>query len=281
MLYAAKLCYEHHNYPSAITLLQEGIVSILCDRYRLNKEDENQRNLIDDALFKKCPLKKDKKQDDINKNNKSQKDKTSNKIDKEKKIEEILKDEAFSESFAKSMIDLKNIRNSINHAAMRTNAVKISNIEPNIKKYIDRFLEELPAFQSKYQPTSSPTPRPRLLINLSNHEFSKWSDEQKEATKEYGECKDMNFPTISPDMDSAEIEKLADGYIQEIVKKNKEYQVTVHLMGEMAFTHYAVSQLLRLGIPCICSTTARIVIEEADGTKTALFRFARFRHYTD
>lgn len=280
MLYAAKLCYEHHNYPSAITLLQEGIISVLCDRYGLNKEEENQRVLIDCALFRKCPPKKDKATDDINKKNKSPKDKASNKIDKEKKIEEILTDEIFSESFAKSIIDLKNIRNSINHAAMKANAVKVSNIEPSIKKHIDRFLAELPVFESNYQP-SSPTPRPRLLINLSNHEFSKWSAEQQEATKEYGPCEDMAFPAISPDMDSEAIEKLADGYIQKIVEKNKAYQVTVHLMGEMAFTHYAVSQLLRLGIPCICSTTARIVIEEADGTKTAQFRFARFRSYTN
>ena len=158
---------------------------------------------------------------------------------------------------------------------LRSKVIKDS-IESSVQKILDCFTTLNPTVE-----ISSPTPRPRLLINFSNHEFSKWSAEQQEATKEYGVCEDMPFPAISPDMDSEAIEKLADGYVQEIVKKNKQYQVTVHLMGEMAFTHYAVSQLLRLGIPCICSTTARIVIEEADGTKTAQFRFARFRHYNN
>ena len=265
MIYGAWLCCHYKNYPSAITLLQEGVVSVLCDRYGIDKTDDKQRDTINRALRK------------INTPNEY---KPSGDYQKEEKVDAICTDQNLSPSLAKTFMALGEIRNSINHAAMkkkelRSKVIKDS-IESSVQKILDCFTTLNPTVE-----ISSPTPRPRLLINFSNHEFSKWSAEQQEATKEYGVCEDMPFPAISPDMDSEAIEKLADGYVQEIVKKNKQYQVTVHLMGEMAFTHYAVSQLLRLGIPCICSTTARIVIEEADGTKTAQFRFARFRHYNN
>lgn len=265
MILAACLCIEYQNYPSAVSLLQEGVVSLLCEVYGIDILDKDQREIINKALRKKD------RPDDY---------KPTNDSEKEKKIDEICQDESLNIHLVKAFAKLNEARNFVNHAGMKKKKYEAKAIRKHVKEAADEILDCF----STLNPTvelSSPTPRPRLLINLSNHEFSKWSDEQQEATKEYGVCEDMNFPAISPDMDSEEIKQLADRYIKEIVEKNKEYQVTVHLMGEMAFTHYAVSQLLRLGIPCICSTTARIVIEEADGTKTAQFRFARFRHYTD
>lgn len=262
MILAAKLCIEYQNYPSAVSLLQEGVVSFLCEKYGIDKLEENQRDIINRAIRKK-----DKPFDYI----------PCEYSEKEKKIDEIYHDAKLNQQLVKAFVKLSEARNFVNHAGMKKKKYEAKVIRKHVNEAAETILECL----TTPQPTLSPTPRPRLLINLSNHEFSKWSAEQQEAAKEYGPCEDMAFPAISPDMDSEAIEKLADGYIQKIVEKNKAYQVTVHLLGEMAFTHYAVSQLLRLGIPCICSTTARIVIEEADGTKTAQFRFARFRSYTN
>lgn len=265
MIYGALLCCHYKNYPSAITLLQEGVVSVLCDRYGIDKFDDKQRDTINRALRK------------INTPNEY---KPSGDCQKEEKVDAICTDKNLSPSLAKTFMALGEIRNSINHAAMKKKELRSKVIKDSIESSVLKILDCFSTLNPNVE-LSSPTPRPRLLINLSNHEFSKWSAEQQEATKVYGPCEDMAFPAISPDMDSEAIAKLADRYIQDIIEKNKDYQVTVHLMGEMAFTHYAVSQLLRLGIPCICSTTARIVIEEADGTKTAQFRFARFRSYTN
>ena len=127
--------------------------------------------------------------------------------------------------------------------------------------------------------TSAISFRPTLLLNLSNHPYEKWSEEQKDAAKEYGEVRDMPFPAIDPDDDADQIREIADKYIAEIIKLNAKFAVIVHLMGEMSFVVYAVSRLSELGIRCICSTSERDTEDLGGGEKKVTFRFKRFRDY--
>jgi len=116
-----------------------------------------------------------------------------------------------------------------------------------------------------------------MLINLSNHPSSKWSQAQQEAaTEQYGEVEDLPFPNIDPSWTTQEIKALAQEYLAKV--KTKQPQA-VHLMGEMTFTYALVRLLQAAGISCVASTSERQVIEGDNGQKTVQFTFHQFRAY--
>lgn len=113
-----------------------------------------------------------------------------------------------------------------------------------------------------------------MFINLSNHPSSNWTESQLAACG--GKVVDMPFPQVDPDGDEAYIEKLADEYLDKILK-TKDVSA-VHIMGEMNFTYAMVSRLKTKGIKCVASTTKRETVEE-NGIKISKFNFVRFREY--
>ncbi len=117
-----------------------------------------------------------------------------------------------------------------------------------------------------------------MLINLSNHPFSQWGEEQQRAAAMYGECRDIPFPPIPADWDSEQVEAHAKKYAAEIMDLDGD--ITVHIMGEQTFCFSLISMLLKNGIPCIASCTERDVTTLPDGSKQVRFHFARFRRYS-
>lgn len=123
-------------------------------------------------------------------------------------------------------------------------------------------------------------PMTNLLLNLTNHPSTLWSDKQRDAARVYGEIMDMPFPAIDETDDEMYISTLADEYLQKILDLAKENNVTVHLMGELTFTFALLKRLQEHGIPCVASTSKRIVKEETAGRKgEVIFQFERFRRY--
>lgn len=119
-----------------------------------------------------------------------------------------------------------------------------------------------------------------MLINLSNHPSEKWSKEQTDAANsQFGEILDMPFPQVNPEADENEIAVLADQYVEKIRTFAIERPVTVHIMGEMTLTFAIIGRLKSLDIPCVASTTQRLVKEMGDGHKDVVFQFVRFRNY--
>jgi hypothetical protein len=121
-----------------------------------------------------------------------------------------------------------------------------------------------------------------MLLNLSNHPSTLWPDSQLRAAEEqYGGVEDMSFPQVPPEAGADAVRELAVEYAGRIAARNAEAEggLTVHVMGEMTFTFLLVDLLRARAIPCVASTTAREVIEEGGGKKTAVFRFVRFRSY--
>lgn len=118
-----------------------------------------------------------------------------------------------------------------------------------------------------------------MLINLTNHSSSKWSvAQQEEASRLYGEVVDVEFPNISPSIDYEAVHSIAGRVLKEILECYGK-GVTIHVMGEMTFVYDFVSMARDEGIECVASTTERIVVENADGTKTSTFNFVRYRSY--
>ena len=259
MIFAAKLCLERNNFQSAITLLQEGLVTILCSRHNLNPSIKKERDLVGRA-FEKCFRNNNQKvepyapTDDIS----------------ESIIDSITTDPIMTSENVELFIDVQQPRNDYNHAGMNDNPTGVAKLKKLIRESVETALST---------GTSAISFRPTLLLNLSNHPYEKWSEEQKDAAKEYGEVRDMPFPAIDPDDDADQIREIADKYIAEIIKLNAKFAVIVHLMGEMSFVVYAVSRLSELGIRCICSTSERDTEDLGGGEKKVTFRFKRFRDY--
>lgn len=120
-----------------------------------------------------------------------------------------------------------------------------------------------------------------MLINLSNHPSAKWSSEQKNAASQFGEIVDLPFPDVDAAGNEKYIDDLASDYVNNVKYKATNNNIFVHIMGEMTLTFAIVRQLQKIGIPCIASTTQRLVTENPDGSKSVLFQFVRFRHYND
>lgn len=119
-----------------------------------------------------------------------------------------------------------------------------------------------------------------MLVNLSNHPSTQWSDSQRNAAiEQYGGIKDLQFPMISPDADTETVSQLAADYCKIVLDLKVDDCFAVHVMGEMSFTYSIVGKLKSNGISCILSTTERNVVDNADGSKTVFFNFVRFREY--
>jgi hypothetical protein len=115
-----------------------------------------------------------------------------------------------------------------------------------------------------------------MLLNLTNHPSSQWSEKQyNHAIELYQEIIDLPFPQISPTLDSAGLNLLVEEYEHKIRKIDP---LVVHIMGEMTFSFRLVQKLKAIGILCIASTTERIT-EQIGDTKTSRFEFIQFRAY--
>ena len=117
-----------------------------------------------------------------------------------------------------------------------------------------------------------------MFINLSNHPSDKWSEEQINAARSYGEIVDMAFPVIEPILTKEDILRLVKVFTKMIVD-NRDGKTVVHVMGEMTFTHNLVNALKELGITCLASTTERNTFMTPDGKKISEFKFVQFREY--
>jgi hypothetical protein len=116
-----------------------------------------------------------------------------------------------------------------------------------------------------------------MLINLSNHPITEWSDEQLKLAEElFNEVKDWTFPSVVPYSSETEILELAKSALVSI----KEFKPwAVHVMGEHTFT-YSFVRLAQLdGIRCIASTTKRNFKKIDNDGYVRSFEFVMFRDY--
>ena len=118
-----------------------------------------------------------------------------------------------------------------------------------------------------------------MLINLSNHPISEWSEKQLQlATTQYGEVIDKSFPPIPPEADAIEVMQLALDTVNRLCSQYADF--TVHIMGELTFVYLAVKEFQNRGVTCIASTSKRNATISANGEKISQFDFVRFRSYS-
>lgn len=119
-----------------------------------------------------------------------------------------------------------------------------------------------------------------MLVNCSNHPFSSWSMEQKNAAAVYGETVDFAFPSVPALAGSKEVQALAVSTAEAILQLHPD---AVMCQGEMTCCFHIVSFLKERGVPVFAATSERAVEEHRDAngnlSKTVYFRFCRFRLY--
>lgn len=261
MIEASRLCLDHSDFQASITLLQEGIVSMLCRKFHLDVKDKGDREIATQALNKLGLELQNKEYRPLSPY-------------KETIIKRIIDSGIISSELANQWNKITEDRNDFNHAGLRASYKDAETLRNNISSYLSAVCDEISAIKA-YVPGTPP-----LLVNLSNHPYKDWSEDHKKAAKKYGDVQDMAFPEIDPAMKIDKIKKeIAAAQIDEIKNMCKERRVTVHIMGEMSYTFYVVSQLKAFGIRCICSTSERDTEDLGGGEKKVSFHFKRFRDY--
>lgn len=118
-----------------------------------------------------------------------------------------------------------------------------------------------------------------MLINITNHPYDEWPEEQKRAANEqFGEIRDDPHPQIPPEADTDEIVRIVDGLLGQITDMAPD---AAHVMGEHTFCFLMVCRLQQRGIACYAGTTSRSVIKMSDNEVRRTFGFVRFRRYPE
>lgn len=119
-----------------------------------------------------------------------------------------------------------------------------------------------------------------VFINLSNHPSAGWSEEQREAAREYGEILDMAFPNVPPTWTASRVQLKAEEICGEILK---HHVGAVMCQGEFTLAYAVIQKLKSENIKVIAACSERCVEEHVkeDGSivKTAEFCFCGFREY--
>ena len=122
-----------------------------------------------------------------------------------------------------------------------------------------------------------------MLINLTNHPVSRWSEEQRrKAIRQWNEIEDYPFPSVGAQWNDEQMKQCAEAIVTEITAKSPD---AVLCQGEMSMTFLLVAMLQKKGIPVYAATSERQAREELlpDGTisKNIIFNFVQFRKYGD
>lgn len=263
---AAEWCYKRQLYQQAITILQEGINTFFCLRHNIDIDDEDNRSLIGQAFH----ISEKKLVHGITS--------SESVISSNLHLNDILDDELIlNEAIVHHYTDLSGTRNDFNHAGFRKKRKPLS--ASQIKRKIEGALEFFKPVLTNGDFTMANHSKPGLFINLSNHPSSKWDGKQKDAAEMLGEIIDINFPIVPPNSTSSEVEAKALDVEKRILDYGRNYDLTVHVMGELNLTYALVNILKADGIRCVASTTNRIVKDLGNGKKVVLFDFVRFREY--
>ena len=257
---AAKWCYEKKMYQQTVTLLMEGVVSFVCVAIKVDILDKDIRGKISAILANFY-----KKDFDLRLNS----------------LYCRIQDIALPNDFFNKYSSLVLIRNKINHAYIQKSG-SISKITRDIKSIseaLDYFISFVSSNELRITASEVYEEKPSVLLNLSNHPYSTWSENQKAAAAVYGECIDIKFPDIDAMSDEDDINGIVNEVISEIKSYTSKYKITIHVMGEMTFCFAIVKRLTDVGIKCIASCSKRQA-EINDGVKTSVFEFERFRTYS-
>lgn len=266
-LEAAKWCYNNGLYQQSITILNEFIVSLFCDRNNIDKSNEDERKKVNEAFdFIANTLKTNKNKKNI-----------STQLGYRKISEataSIIKDNLMTIEMVHIFTELKELRNDINHSGIRT---KKAPIEPQKLIFsLSKIIEAVDTFIINIKSIDNDN---KYFINVSNHPSCQWSNEQITAAEKFGKIVDIPFPIVETKASKEDIDNIARDLLIRIRGIASSKQAQIHIMGEMTLTFALLLKLKTFGYTCYAATSNRDVILREDGVKEVIFKFEKFREY--
>jgi CRISPR-associated Csx2 family protein len=255
---AAKWCLKNNLIQQGLTILEETIISEVCEEMKIPLYVEKDRMLVSSCFN----ILHDKINESDWKGEAARNKDLTNRI--------LNKSSVLKEKCA-SFLTISGIRNDINHAGMRNN-------DSSYKKFKSILKDNV-----YFTATKNVLRNNELFINLSNHPSTNWDEYQLECAGEYGEIIDFVFPAVDPNASSYEIEELAENLIQELdrLAELRDSSIkAIHIMGEHTLSYTLVSKLQKRNITCLASTTERMVTQNGD-EKVSVFKFISFRTYPE
>lgn len=264
---SVEYCIKTRKIQQGATLLQEYIVSDIAQHINEDYNDKKVREIIAGYISFIAD----------NKSREEWKDKTDNKeketelLDKIDKIENI-------KAIAEIAKNIGQLRNDLNHAGYNQTPSEYEKIKNNLENYYKKIQGFKHKTLSEHEKETPIEPRESFLLNISNHKYETWGEQQKQAAiKLFGKVVDLEFPNIPPTYTEEQIAKLAQEY-KEKIKRDYKGCVAIHIMGEFNFTFYFVN-LMKKEIDCYASTTERRVEILSDNSRKLYFDFVQFRKY--
>ncbi|WP_434578121.1 TIGR02221 family CRISPR-associated protein [Thermoanaerobacterium thermosaccharolyticum] len=123
MIQVVKWCRDHNQIQQGLTILEEGIITYFCNKFRVDKCNKEIRTAIGQAFYIKM------------KN--APKDEWKDEARLHKDIVNKILDREDSEKLAKLIYDIKNVRNDINHAGWRNNSMSYDTFVKKLNSFID------------------------------------------------------------------------------------------------------------------------------------------------
>ncbi len=252
----AKWCYDNKMYQQGLTILEEGLINYVCDKWNLDKFDKDQRNLV--AAYTHI----------VNRNN----------IDAHYEFFEMEPKKA-NDLFT-LLYNIGDLRNDINHAGWRKKAARISTFESSLKDFINR-AEAI--IYERSSPDSNSTEKQMLLI--FSHKLT--ARQRQEIIEKF---KISKFIKPDPDLLNKwanippDLENLKE-YLADIIKwidcsgKPGDYAL---IQGDFGATVLIVDYCISKGITPVYATSQRKVIEEKSGETIKIsreFKHMMFREY--
>jgi len=118
-----KWCRDHNMIQQGLTILEEGIITYFCNKFRVDKCDRKIRDAVGQAFYiKRNNLPKEKWKDEA-------------KI-YEDIVNKILERED-SAKLAKIIYNIQGVRNDINHAGWRNNSMSYKTFVERLNAFID------------------------------------------------------------------------------------------------------------------------------------------------
>ena len=120
----------------------------------------------------------------------------------------------------------------------------------------------------------------KIFVNHTNHPSTRWSNEQTDAAKIFGEIVDVPFPNVEAEADTEEIRKLVRANAEKILELEP---AAVLCQGEFNYTFAMVERLKNFGVTVVAATSERVAHSEIlpDGStrQVSTFNFVQFREY--
>lgn len=119
-----------------------------------------------------------------------------------------------------------------------------------------------------------------MLLNITNHPSSRWSDTQKSEAAKFREIVDIPFPRIRPETSEAEIDELVKQYLLQV---ERYVEPVVLLQGEFIFTYRLIVALKKKGVRVVaCQSDIErneFQDENQNTVKNTVYKFGCFREY--